>query len=86
MSETGKNRPGRQACVRGRTVIILIGLLSLMGCAVVGPEYTRPTVPVPEQWNSASVTAQQQDAQQLAQRRPVNVHDGDKKVSHHIYL
>jgi len=33
--------------------ILLLALLTLGGCAAVGPDYQRPEVPVPAQWRLA---------------------------------
>ncbi|MBI5895584.1 MAG: efflux transporter outer membrane subunit [Desulfobacterales bacterium] len=53
---------------RGRTarLVLLLGLMTLVGCAV-GPDYQPPGPQVPAQWHAADESASRQDAQRLAQ-------------------
>ncbi|MGD8366532.1 MAG: efflux transporter outer membrane subunit [Desulfobacterales bacterium] len=50
-----------------RAGVVLVGLLALLGCAAVGPDYVRPAVKVPEKWTGASSSGQTGDAGLLAQ-------------------
>jgi len=47
--------------------ILLLLMIAPIGCAAVGPDYARPSLPLPEQWHSMTDDGTQQDANQLAE-------------------